>query len=102
MLTDAVLPSAGLIDFNPCKDCHMPCRTSCPQDAFAEQVYASKAYGLDELPGRSGVYNRFQCNQEMKLNNSHFEEIKINNKKGFGKQVKYCRECELACPVGLR
>jgi epoxyqueuosine reductase len=101
MLTDADLPSAGLIDFNPCDDCHMPCRTSCPQDAFADQVYSNKEYGLDALPGSSGVYNRFRCNREMGINNSNFEEVKIGKKKVSGKRVKYCRECELACPVGL-
>jgi epoxyqueuosine reductase len=101
MLTDADLPSSGFIDFNPCEDCHMPCRTSCPQDAFAEQMYSKKEYGLDELPGRSGVYNRFRCNLEMNINNSNFEEVKSGNKNCSGKLVKYCRECELFCPAGL-
>ncbi|MCB2147230.1 MAG: epoxyqueuosine reductase [Deltaproteobacteria bacterium] len=101
LLTDADLPSAGFIAFNPCAECHMPCRTSCPREAFAERIYSQKEYGIDDLPGRSGVYNRFRCNQEMNINISNFEEVKIDNKTGSGKLVKYCRDCELACPAGL-
>lgn len=101
MLTDAVLPSTGMVDFDPCKGCHMPCRTSCPQHAFAEQIYSKAAYGLDQLPGRSGVYDRMRCNQQMSIDESNVEDIQIGNNNGRGKRVKYCRECEFACPVGL-
>lgn len=100
MLTDADLPSAGAADFNPCEDCPMPCRISCPQDAFAEQIYFVEEYGQKELPGRSGVYNRLSCNQQMVINESDFDEVKTDNQQNLGKQIKYCRECELACPVG--
>jgi epoxyqueuosine reductase len=101
MLTDADLPSMGVLDFDPCEDCHMPCRTACPQAAFAEQIYSKEEYGRGELPGKSGVYNRIRCNQQMNLNESNFEEMTIGDKSNRGKLVKYCRKCELACPVGL-
>lgn len=100
MLTDADLPSAGAVDFDPCEDCPMPCRIACPQDAFAEQIYSVEEYGKKELPGRSGVYNRLSCNQQMVINESDFEEVKTDNQQNPRKQIKYCRECELACPVG--
>jgi epoxyqueuosine reductase len=100
MLTDVDLPSAGMIDFDPCEQCHMPCRTSCPQNAFAERIYSQAAYGLDQLPGRSGVYNRIRCNQQMNLDESNYEEVKNGKSKCLRQRVKYCRECGLACPVG--
>jgi len=100
MLTDVDLPSTGAIEFDPCEDCPMPCRTACPQDAFAEQIYSSEKYGQKELPGRSGIYNRLSCNQQMIINESDFEEVKTDNQEKPKKQIKYCRECELACPVG--
>jgi epoxyqueuosine reductase len=101
MLTDADLPSMGMIDFDPCEACHMPCRTSCPQHAFAEQIYFKAEYGMDQLPGRGGIYNRIRCNQQMYIDKSNFEEVQIGGKNSLGKLVKYCRECELACPVAL-
>ncbi len=58
-------------------------------------------FGKTELPGRSGIYNRLNCNQQMTINESDFEEIKTDNQEKPMKQLKYCRECELACPVGL-
>jgi epoxyqueuosine reductase len=100
MLIDADLPSMGMIDFDPCDACHMPCRASCPQDAFAEQIYNIAEYGMDHLPGRSGVYSRIRCNQQMNLDESNFEEVKTGIKNSSEQLVKYCRECELVCPVG--
>ena len=70
LFLDLVLESTGPIDFNPCEACNnMPCRHSCPQNAF-----------------RDGSYNRMLCNEQMKRDEA--------NKAIF---VKYCRACELAC-----
>ena len=99
MLTDAELPSTGASEFDPCHSCSAPCLGACPQNAFAEQVYAPAAYGQTELPGRSGTYNRLDCNREMVINEADFEEIQIGNQEIAGKRVKYCRACELACPA---
>jgi epoxyqueuosine reductase len=98
MLTDADLPSTGPIDFDPCLDCPMPCRTACPQRAFSKTIHTVKTYGLDRLPGRSGVYSRWRCNRQMASDDAGFETIEIDGQ--AEKRVKYCRECELACPVG--
>ncbi len=100
MLTDAELPSTGVSKFFPCENCHAPCLTACPQKAFEKQIYFPTEYGQTQLPGRSGSYNRMVCNLEMLLNEANFEEVQIENQEEAGKRVKYCRECELACPVG--
>lgn len=102
LLTDADLPTTGAMDFDPCIDCRMPCRKACPEDAFAETVYTSEEYGIDDLPGRNGVYSRVRCNQQMDVNNAAFEMIEIEGQEKPSKRVKYCRRCELACPVGAR
>jgi epoxyqueuosine reductase len=101
MLTDAEIPSTGAVEFDPCENCLAPCRTACPREAFAKQVYFRKEYGQDELPGRSGVYNRIDCNQEMIENEANSEEVEIDNREKLVQRVRYCRDCELVCPVGL-
>jgi epoxyqueuosine reductase len=100
MLIDADLPSMCMNDFDPCEACHMPCREACPQNAFAEQIYNKAECGMEDLPGRSGVYSRLRCNQQMNLDELNSEEVKTGNINSPGQLVKYCRECELACPVG--
>ncbi len=100
MLTEAELPSTGTTDFDPCTDCPKPCVDACPQHAFAEGIYSEADYGLAELPGRTGVFSRLRCNRQMDMDNANFETIEIDGQDTPGKRVKYCRECELACPVG--
>ena len=100
MLTDKDLPATGPIDFDPCKDCPMPCIKACPQKAYRAKIYSKEDYGLDKLPGRTGVYNRELCNLQMEDDVKNYEEIEIEGQKEPGKLVKYCRLCELACPVG--
>jgi epoxyqueuosine reductase len=97
MLTEAELPSAGAGEFDPCDGCSAPCLGACPQNAFEKQVYLPAAYGQTDLPGRSGTYNRLDCNREMVINEADFEEVQIGNQETAGKRVKYCRACELAC-----
>jgi epoxyqueuosine reductase len=100
MLVDADLPATGPLDFDPCINCSLPCRRVCPQNAFAQIVYPAQEYGMGELPGRSGVYSRFHCNLQMDRDNAGFERVAIEGRTELGKRVRYCRECELACPVG--
>lgn len=102
MLTDADLPSSGPMSYDPCAECPMPCREACPQQAFAETIYTREEYGIAELPGRTGVYSRVRCNVEMDVNNAAHEMIAIAGLEKPAKRVKYCRKCELACPVGAR
>ena len=100
LLMDADLHSTGPLDFDPCLDCPMPCRRACPQQAFSTATYTVEEYGVDGLPGRSGIYNRVQCNRQMNIDIANAEAIHIEGQAAKGKRVKYCRACETACPVG--
>ena len=112
-------------EFNPCKNCGQPCRKACPVDAFQNIIYSSEVLGQSILPGINGTYDRVTCNGRMEKdiddaakmiapNNikqqkvrqliSEFEKSHI--KKPIGHQtfnycVKYCRKCELSCPIGI-
>ncbi|WP_022668175.1 epoxyqueuosine reductase [Desulfospira joergensenii] len=100
MLLDLDLPSTGMTDFDPCKDCEEYCRRACPQKAFEKQIYSKETFGQQKLPGRTGVYSRFTCNLEMEKNLDAGREVVIEGTDKTGKQVKFCRRCEMACPVG--
>jgi len=99
MLTDVVLHGTGPIDFDPCEECGMPCRSVCPQKAFGNRMYSEKQFGLNMLPARTGVYSRHLCNVQMERDNENSEPILVKGQHEPGKLVKYCRRCELACPV---
>jgi len=113
----------GPRDFNPCIDCKQPCRRACPVKAFEQKVFSSKALGLSELPGTEGSYDRVTCNVKMNQDivdaidavpsgqeEKHEARLAIDGfEDGFRQKpesatanycVKYCRRCELACPVG--
>ena len=100
MLTDIVLKATGPVDFDPCKECDMPCQRVCPQKAFERNIYSEKQYGLTMLPARTGVYSRHLCNVQMERDDKKGEKIVVEGQDEPGKLVKYCRRCELACPVG--
>jgi epoxyqueuosine reductase len=67
LFTYLKLPSTGPLEFDPCKECDMPCRKVCPQVAFASKKYSQNQMGLADLPGRDGVYDRHLCNAQMEL-----------------------------------
>ncbi|MBI9093204.1 MAG: epoxyqueuosine reductase [Desulfobacterium sp.] len=100
MLVNAELPSTGSMDFDPCTGCEMPCHKVCPQQAFNHPVYSQAAYGRETLPGRTGVYDRFRCNEQMLIDEANVEAMDSDKKEGVVQRVKYCRRCEMACPVG--
>lgn len=103
VLVDSALPATGpLKGFDPCLDCTMPCREACPVKAFDEVLYTGKVYGQDRLPGRTGVYSRARCNNLMKKLCEDYEPVVTGDAQEAGKMAKFCRECELACPVGLQ
>lgn len=102
MLLDIDLPSTGIQDFDPCGDCKEYCRKSCPQGAFTKKIYSPLDYGQDNLPGRNGVYNRQACNLQMEEDVDNGKDASIDGTDKMGKQVKHCRRCEQACPVGRR
>lgn len=114
----------GPRDFDPCQECPEPCRKVCPQSAFGESVYPSQDLGQEALPGRNGTYDRVSCNVKMEKDiNEAIHKMKLGDQEiraalraavEFEEdprmraldledntyQVRYCRRCELACPVG--
>ena len=72
-------PTECRADFDPCSSCAMPCRTICPQAAFA-----------------SDRYDRPKCAIQMRSD----ESAPLKSADANGYSVSYCRRCELACPVG--
>ena len=81
---DAKLEPTGPIDFSPCDSCDMPCRAACPQKAFTQ-----------------GSYSRDLCMRQMNMDEAHRvileKEVEEDSPRVC---IKYCRACELACPVG--
>ena len=78
-------PRAPLEGFNPCESCDAICQKACPQNAFPH-----------------GKYNRHICFKQMHEDedNKTFEGLlKADGKREF--VIKYCRACELSCPVGV-
>lgn len=76
--------SAPLETFAPCETCPQPCHAACPQQAFS-----------------TGVYSRSRCTVQMTVDERHKEPGGETDKQGKPVPVvKYCRACELACPVG--
>lgn len=73
-------------DFSPCDNCDQPCQDACPQGAF-----------------EGGTYDRSRCFKQM----DHDVRNKVEARVAEGAEkpervVKYCRACELACPIGGR
>ncbi|MBU2601246.1 MAG: epoxyqueuosine reductase [Actinobacteria bacterium] len=100
LVVDIELESTGPVDFDPCLDCDMPCRAACPQSAMARIVRTKEEYGLDELPGREGAYDRDRCEVQMQADVGEHEGITRGDSGEPGKLVRYCRRCETACWVG--
>jgi len=83
---DADLEPTPQIDgFDPCSTCSKPCHQVCPRTAF-----------------RRGGYERSLCKQEQDQLDVDFEVLDgaVLGIEEPGPVTKYCRQCELACPVG--
>jgi len=78
-------PTPRLEGFDPCATCSKPCHRVCPRTAF-----------------RSGSYERILCKQEQDQLDVDFEVLDgaIMGIDAPGPVTKYCRACELACPIG--
>jgi epoxyqueuosine reductase len=100
IFTDIALPDTGPVDFDPCENCDMPCRTVCPQNAFAERIYSEMGFGISQLPARTGVYSRPLCNRQMVLDEGSSKGIRITGENRIKRTIMYCRLCEFSCPVG--
>ena len=97
---DIGLPSTGPMQFDPCSMCEELCRKACPQHAFDNKIYSEDEYGQKILPGRDGLFSRSVCNKQMDVDNEVAEEQVVEGFDDPIKIIKYCRRCELACPVG--
>ena len=83
LFLDAELEPTGPIDFSPCDGCDMPCWRACPRVAFG-----------------SGTYSRALCDLQMKEDEANEVVIQGWLDEGSpGRVRKYCRACELACPI---
>ena len=106
--------------------CPQPCRRACPVKAFDHAAYSSAELGQSILPGINGTYDRVTCNTKMSRDVDEaaramaasdeegeslastmnaFEDAVLAMPKGDGDAqygVRYCRMCELSCPVGRR
>lgn len=103
MTLSAELPPTGPVPFDPCSGCDEPCRKGCPQKAFKEVIYTPEETGIDRLPGRDGTYYRAACNEQMRENEKNAQEgILPQVSDRPEKIIKYCRSCELLCPVGKK
>ena len=90
LVSTGPLLSGAPLGFDPCEGCDAPCLRSCPQGAFDRQVHDPIEVGLEHLPGRNGYFSRERCSLQMEADIESAAEV-----------VKYCRACELSCPVGL-
>ena len=83
LFLDVDLESTGPIRFNPCEDCDMPCRQACPQHAF-----------------RDGSYRKIICHVQMRKDEASGVLLEETEEYDLPMRVvKYCRACELTCPV---
>jgi epoxyqueuosine reductase len=97
---NVALPSTGPIVFDPCDGCDKPCHQACPQGVFDRRIYKMEDYDLECLPGRNGEFSRPACISQMEMDNDAAQEQEVG---GFDQPlevIKYCRRCELTCPVG--
>ena len=114
MLLEDDLAPTGPIAFDPCDGCEEFCRKACPQNAFDRIVLSPGETGMHTLPGRDGTFSRARCYIQM---DKDVEDSDMAVAKGFlsgldksalvtggisqiEKRIKWCRRCELACPVG--
>ncbi len=102
LLLETEIAPTGPVDFDPCGDCDAPCRHECPQNAFDRPIFSARDTELNQLPGRDGTYSRATCNHQMRVDIDAASEDIDPESGRMEKIIKYCRRCELACPVGTQ
>jgi epoxyqueuosine reductase len=115
MLVEDELTPTGPVTFDPCDGCEEYCRKACPQNAFDRIALSPVETGMYTLPGRDACFSRAKCYIQM---DKDVEGSDMAVAKGFlsgldksalvtagvsqtEKRIKWCRRCELACPVGI-
>ena len=84
LFLDVEVVPTGKKAFSPCNACDMSCRRSCPRNAFF-----------------SGSYSKELCGKQMNEDESNRVIIKPTSPNDSPEgRIKYCRACELACPIG--
>ena len=124
LLLERPAQATGPVAFDPCADCDEHCRRACPVGAFDETAYDADTLGQSQVPGTDGTYDRTTCNTKMAQDvedaaaalapsageqhglaatmNAFEEAVMTLSPDGGGASygVRYCRRCELSCPVG--
>lgn len=114
ILLEAKLASTGPINYDPCDGCDEYCRKACPQNAFDRTILTPLETGINALPGRDGRFSRSRCSIQMGLDIQNSGVIieegfmselypRSNNTERLSQtteRIKWCRICELVCPVG--
>lgn len=100
LLIDAELKPTGPVIYDPCDGCHEPCRKACPRNAFGEPAHSPIDMGMITLPGKNGYYARAKCKIETEKNVADKASIKLDGHEDRVVAIKFCRSCELSCPVG--
>ncbi len=109
MLLEAELETTGPLDYDPCKDCPEHCRKACPQEAFNSAVSLPQGIQVLNPPARDAFYRRSRCMVQMYTDWKLGQPVSAGTAGGMDKEevqktetilVKYCRQCELACPEG--
>lgn len=84
LLEGELEPTPIIENFSPCKTCDLRCHNACPQHAFV-----------------AGTYSRSRCQLQMYTDEAHKVLGEASDTTETSRWViKYCRACELACPIG--
>ena len=100
LLFDEELPPTGPMIYDPCDGCDEPCRQACPRNAFGSSAHSPIELGMVTLPGKDGWYDRETCRPETEKNLENKEFIQLDGHEEPVAVIKFCRLCELSCPVG--
>jgi epoxyqueuosine reductase len=100
LLLDEDLPLTGPVIYDPCDGCDEPCRQACLRNAFGSAAHSPIEMGMVTLPGRNGWYNRDTCRPETEKNIEKKDFIQLDGHEEPAGVIKFCRLCELSCPVG--
>ena len=105
LLYGEVAPT-GPVAFDPCAGCEGMCGKACPQSAFDEVAVSSRAGTATSLPARDGCFSRARCAVQMDQDVAAAAAVTAavaftaDGTPAPDVRIHYCRQCELACPVG--